>query len=211
MLVLDLFSGSKSIENTLSKKKYNVISLDIIKEYKPDIITDILKWKYKKLDIIPDFIWASPPCNTFTYISTKTGRVFLTGIAKSKKAKKGDKILYKTLEIIRYFHKKNPYLLFIIENPRAMMRKNPIMKKLPKRTVMYCNYGHDSKKPTDLFTNATFLKLNEFNKCPKGMELIPIHKKKNAYIRGKVPHKLIKTIFNQFESNYQKRKSLTVL
>ncbi len=210
MLVLDLFSGSKSVERTLSKNKYNVIGLDNVEKYKPDILVDILKWKYKDVDYVPDFIWASPPCNTFSYLNRYHGRDGLSGKAIEPQAKLGDRLLFKTFQIIRHFHKKNPYLLFIIENPRAMMRKNSTIKKINRRTVLYCNYGENIRKPTDLFTNANFLELNEYNKCPSGKKIVPMLSLCGTFRRSKVPTKLIKSIFNQFESHYKKSKSSTI-
>jgi len=210
MLVLDLFAGSKSVERTLSKNKYNVISLDNVDKYKPDIVVDILKWKYKEVDYVPDFIWASPPCNTFTYLNPRHGREAISGKAVEPQAKLGDRLLFRTFQIIRHFHKKNPYLLFVIENPRAMMRKNNTLKKIDRRTVLYCNYGDNVRKPTDLFTNATFLKLNEYNKCPDGKKIIGVVQRCSSFERSKVPKKLIKSIFTQFERNYKKSKSHTI-
>ena len=92
---------------------FQVISLDIEEKFKPDILTNILEWEYKKLDIIPNFIWASPPCNTYSPLvypskerDPKTAKPF------SKRAKEGTKILYKTLEIIKYFQKEKSIFRF---------------------------------------------------------------------------------------------------
>ena len=211
MIVLDLFSGSKSVKRALNKNKYKVISLDNIEKYNPDIITDILKWDYKKVNFIPDFIWASPPCNTFTYLNPRAGRDRFTGKANEPQAKHGDKLLNRTFKIIRYFHKKNPYLLFIIENPRAMMRKNHTLKKINRHTVLYCNYGLDVRKPTDLFTNANFLNLNEFNKCPSNKKIVGVITKCSTFERSKVPKKLIKDIIKQFENYYKTKKTKTII
>jgi len=40
---------------------------------------------------------------------------------------------------------------FIIENPRAKLRKLPVVADLERRTVTYCHYGEKRMKPTDLF------------------------------------------------------------
>ena len=202
MIVLDLFSGSKSVRRALNEEQFEVISLDNVEKYKPDIVIDILKWKYKEVSFVPDFIWASPPCNTFTYVNPKHGRNAFTGKAISPKAKHGDRLLRRTLAIIRYFQKLNPKLLFIIENPRQMMRKSTMLqnKKIDRKTVLYCNYGADVRKSTDLFTNAFFLKLNESNKCPVGKTLRTIRSMSGSYNRSKVPLELIRSIFEQFIS-----------
>ena len=103
-LLLELFKGSGSVGKVAVKVGYSVVSVDLDPIYTPDIETDILEWDYKKVDFIPDYIWASPPCNTFSPLTyplkerdTKTAKPF------SERAKIGTKILYKTLEIINYF------------------------------------------------------------------------------------------------------------
>lgn len=40
---------------------------------------------------------------------------------------------------------------FIIENPRAKLRKLPVVADLERRTVWYCHVGETMAKPTDLF------------------------------------------------------------
>lgn len=44
-----------------------------------------------------------------------------------------------------------PRLGFIIENPRAKLRKLPVVADLPRVTVTYCQYGETRMKPTDLW------------------------------------------------------------
>ena len=73
MNLLELFKGTGSISKVAEKMGFNIVSLDIEEKYKPDILTDILKWDYKKFyydtGFIPDFIWASPPCNTYSTLN----------------------------------------------------------------------------------------------------------------------------------------------
>jgi len=45
----------------------------------------------------------------------------------------------------------NPPKGWLIENPRGMLRKLPIVANLPRRTVTYCTYGDTRMKPTDLW------------------------------------------------------------
>lgn len=40
---------------------------------------------------------------------------------------------------------------FVIENPRAKLRKLPVVADLERRTVTYCQYGEERMKPTDLW------------------------------------------------------------
>jgi len=170
--LLELFKGTGSV-GKVAHRNFNIVSLDFEKKYKPDIQTDILDWDYKKFyeetHFLPDFIWASPPCNTFSVLSYKwKERNTKTAEPYSERAKEGTRILYRTLEIVDFFLRLNPNLLYIIENPRGMMRHDEKMKALPYRTMThYCHYGDDRRKPTDFWSNFP-LQLNE-KACPKGV------------------------------------------
>jgi hypothetical protein len=153
MKLLELFKGTGSVGKVAKKLGYDVVSLDFEEKYKPDILTDILKWNYKDFPT-PDYIWASPPCNTFSgTVYPLKERNPETAEPYSERAKLGTKILYQTLKIIKYFLNKNPKLKFCIENPHGMMRKDPKMRKLPMETTRYCMYGDEKTKPTDFWSN----------------------------------------------------------
>jgi site-specific DNA-cytosine methylase len=200
MLLLELFKGTGSIGKICKKLKINVISLDLEEKYKPDILTDILNWDYKKLNVIPDLIWASPPCNTFSPLAYPLKeRNIKTAEPLSERALLGTKILYKTLEIIKYFKKKNPKLIFCIENPKGMMRQDKNIKKLMIATTTYCSYGDIKRKLTDFFTNF-YLELLEPNlKCNKN--LTPVVKL-SLEDRYSIPSNLVKSILEQMIYKY---------
>lgn len=194
MLLLELFKGTGSVGKQAKKMGFDVISLDIDPDSKPDILINILKWDYKKLDIKPDFIWASPPCNTFSPLVYKLReRDTKTAKPLSERAKEGTKILYKTIEIIEYFFNLNNNMGFVIENPRGMMRNDKKIKKLILNTAYYCNYGDKRTKPTDFFSNFN---LNLNNKICKGtikiQDNIPLCEK------YKIPYKLTEHILKTY-------------
>lgn len=200
MKLLELFKGTGSVGKVASKMGYSIKSLDCEAKYKPDILTDILKWDYKKWSndnkFIPDFIWASPPCNTYSPLAYPLKeRNIETAEPKSERAKLGTKILYKTLEIINYFKSKNPKLKFTIENPHGMMRKDKKMKKLHIETTLYGMYGDTKRKLTDFWAN--------FNMNLKKPEDDDKNKKYTSVInlkldqRYSIPSKLVKHILEQ--------------
>jgi hypothetical protein len=192
MKLLELFKGTGSVGKVAKKMGYDVVSLDFEEKYKPDILTDILKWNYKDFPT-PDYIWASPPCNTFSPLAYPLKERNIDNAKPySDRAKLGTKILHKTLEIIGYFLKKNPKLKFCIENPHGMMRKDPKMKDLPMETTKYCLYGDEKYKPTDFWSNYK-LDLKQ-GKC-KGT--ITVCDAPTIEQRYRMPPKLIKQILTQ--------------
>jgi hypothetical protein len=80
---------------------------------------------------------------------------------RNEKAAHALAMVTKTREIISWF----PNAYFLIENPRAKLRKMPIMQDLERRTVTYCQYGENRMKPTDLW-----------GRFPKSLTLAPMCK-----------------------------------
>ena len=206
MLVLELFSGTGSVGKNAKKRGYKVISVDSDKKTNTDILTNILKWDYKKLNIKPDMIWASPPCGTFTNMaitadknSKAPPRVRHISMKPIKPAGVvGDNILKKTIEIINYYRRLNPNLKFVMENPHGTMWRSPYMKKLkPYSTAntLYCAYGDKRRKPTDFFNNFN-LNLSD-KRCSATAQVVSIPLNE----RYKIPQKLLDEIFRQFKRN----------
>jgi site-specific DNA-cytosine methylase len=204
MNLLEMFKGTGSVGKAAKKLGFkNIVSIDLEKKYNPTILTDILEWDYKKFyeetKFVPDFIWASPPCNTFSPLvyplkerNTKTAEPY------SDRAKLGTEILYKTLEIIGFFINKNPNLGFCIENPRGMMRNDKYMKNLYRETTLYCLYGDVKKKPTDFWANFEMNLKPIDTKCNKELVSVvdlPLDK------RYSIPQKLIRDILKSYIEN----------
>lgn len=204
--LLELFKGTGSVGKVAKRMGMEVVSIDIEPIYTPDIETDILKWDYKKFSksFIPDFIWASPPCNTFSPLAYKLKeRDTKTAEPKSERAKLGTKILRRTITIIKYFKKLNPKLKFCIENPRGMMRNDKQIKKLLRDTTTYCSYGDFKRKPTDFFHNLDSMKLKEVNEdCCKDCLRVVSKDKMTIEEKYSIPSKLVKTILQTMVKDY---------
>jgi len=156
MKILELYAGSRSIGKVAEKLGYEVFSSDINNFEKIDYVIDVLDFDCSKVPFVPDMIWASPPCTGFSVASlgyhwTGGHRAY---IPKTDTAKLGIKMAQKTLEIINYFKKLNPNLIWFIENPRGLLRKMPFMQDFTRHTVTYCQYGDTRMKPTDIWTNS---------------------------------------------------------
>ena len=208
MKLLELFKGSGSVSKVAIPRGYEVVSLDYDKKFNPDICSDILKWDYESFskDFVPDFIWASPPCNTFSPLAyplkerdTKTAKPL------SQRAIRGTNYLYRTIRIIRHFRKLNPNLCFVIENPRGMMRNDKHMKKFYLANTYYFFYGFNRRKSTDFFSNFELDLVN-----PKVTKMTKherdnyqrIQRETTLLERYAIPPLLIETILNQFEDLY---------
>ena len=153
MKVLELFAGSRSIGRVAEQFGWEVFSVDINDFEGIDYVTDILDFDYNEVPFVPDIIWASPPCTTFSVASI--GRHWdKDRTPKTDKAINGINIVKKTLEIIEHYTWNNTRLYYFIENPRGMLRKMDFMPNDFRKTVTYCQYGDTRMKPTDIWTNS---------------------------------------------------------
>ena len=150
MKILELFSGTESFSNVARERGHDVFTIDLDKQFNPNLCIDILDFDISMLPEEfkhPDFIWASPPCQTFSVASIY--RYWDNGKPKNERARHGIKIIKKTIEIIQELMP----VYFLIENPRAMLRKQEFMQDFHRDTVTYCQYGAKVQKPTDLWNN----------------------------------------------------------
>lgn len=151
--VLELFAGSRSVGNAAESLGYEVFSVDWEKYDKIDLAIDIENLEMSDVPFVPDIVWASPDCTTYTIAAISTHRDGTN--PKSEYAKKCDKVNQHFISLINGWLEINPSLVFFIENPRGMLRHMPFMKDFKRETVWYCQYGDDRAKPTDIWTNST--------------------------------------------------------
>ena len=128
-----------------------MFSVDNNPELAPSWCGDILKFDPAVVPWIPDVIWASPPCTTFSVASLGThwGGGAGAYIPKTPECIIGLKIMARTKGIILQLKPK----YWFIENPRGVMRK-VIDLDAYRKTVTYCQYGDHRMKPTDIWTNC---------------------------------------------------------
>lgn len=206
--MFELFKGTGSVGKVAKRMGFNVVSLDFDPIYTPDIETDILKWDYKKWaadnNFIPDYIWSSPPCNTYSTLAYRLKeRNTKTAEPKSARAREGTAILHKTLEIIKYFQSKNPKMLYTIENPRGMMRHDKKIKTLPNReTTLYCLYGDFKRKPTDFWSNFPMGLKPHTEKCMGKNVISNLANLPTIEQRYSIPSKLIRKILTEAKEQY---------
>jgi hypothetical protein len=153
MIIYDFFSGTGSSTQAFKDAGHTVITFELDPQFEATENVDVTKLraseliqKYGK----PDFVWASPPCTSFSVASM--GHHWINGgdnpLPRTQAAADSMVLVLNTRRLIEEL---NPRLGFIIENPRGMLRKLPILRDLPRATVTYCQYGDSRMKPTDLW------------------------------------------------------------
>lgn len=156
MKILELFAGHRCIGKSFESHGHEVFSVEWNKDMEGiHLYQDISKVTAEdilRLFGIPDVIWASPDCTSYSIvaISHHRKREEDGNLAPvSDYAKFCDEV---NTHVIQLIHELNPKLFFI-ENPRGGMRKMRWIQGIPRYTVTYCQYGDTRMKPTDIFTN----------------------------------------------------------
>lgn len=204
--IVELFAGSRSIGNMAESLGMKVFSADWQKFDKIDFVGDIEQMKITDVPFIPNGVWASPDCTTYTIAAISTHRNKTE--PKTDYAKKCDKVNQHFISMINEWLLINPNMVFFIENPRGMLRHMPFMKDFKRHTVWYCQYGDDRAKPTDIWTNSkTWIPRKECHNYKYDKEGNIINKhchhesarrgaktgtqgKKGSYERSKIPNQL---------------------
>lgn len=151
--ILELFAGTGSFGKAAKKFGCEVFAVDWNNYKNIDLVIDIEKLQTSDIPFVPNVIWASPDCATYSVCALHHHR---NGIEpKTEYAAKCDRVNQHLISLIADFQKLNPNLVYFIENPRGMLRKMPFMQSLPRQTVWYCQYSFTTAKPTDIWTNST--------------------------------------------------------
>lgn len=179
--VLDLFSGLEGWAAVFRERGHDVVTLDFDPKFGADHVADI--FSISDLSQLErsgpfDVILASPPCEAFS--TGSIGRHWTGGarayVPKSTKARVALDIVEHTFRLIDDYVAGWPGTLYVIENPRGVMRK--ITPRPPTSTTWYCQWGETRAKPTDLWTNVTLYPPGEWPSCRNGA---PDHDAQSRY------------------------------
>ena len=201
VIVYDFFSGTGSSTKAFEDAGHTIVRVELDESFAAEerdilgLTAEALIQRYGQ----PDFIWASPPCQKFS-VASCSRYWYPDGTARDSNAAEALSLVAHTINLIKEL---NPSLGYIIENPRGMLRKQALMKDLPRRTVTYCQYGDTRMKPTDLWGYAQNWTHREACKngdscheaAPRGSRT-GTQGRKGSKERSKVPHGLGLEILN---------------
>jgi len=211
-LVIDLFSGTKSLRQPCIDLGLDYFSVDNNPALEPDLVADIyaipaeetarrivsMTGVYQR----PFMVWASPPCTHFSVASigknwdksTKYG----DPRPKNEEAARAVRLIHEMLWLIVELMPR----WWFVENPRGMLRRFEMMRTRPcMNTVCYCQYGDTRQKPTDIWhNNPSWIPRPMCKPGAKCHESAPRGSRtgtqglKNATSRGAVPYDLLREI-----------------
>ncbi len=149
LTVLDLFSGLGGWSKAFKERGHHVTTVDFNPLFKPDIVADIRDITVASVGY-HNVVLMSPPCETFSVQSLYHHWRTVNGVPEptSLRAIEGLEIVEAAIAFVRSM---DP-AFWIMENPRAMLRKQAIVRDIPRKTITYCQYGETRMKPTDLWS-----------------------------------------------------------
>jgi len=206
MKILELFAGSRSFSKVAEELGHQTFSVDWGPYENIDLKMDIKEMTINHVTFVPDVIWCSPDCTTYSIAAISTHR---NGTEpKSEYAKECDLTNQHFISLIKEWLTINPNLIFFIENPRGMLRKMPFMQEFKRHTTWYCKYDDERAKPTDIWTNSTTwiprpVCKNGNKEChhqpaPRGSKT-GTQGRGNSYERSKIPYQLCLEILNSIQ------------
>lgn len=159
MIFLELFSGLGHLSDAVERRGHSVFRVDWNDKLRADLHADISKLSADDLielcGGVPDVIWASPDCTTYSVAAIYRHRSKINDVSvpKTEYAAYCDYVNMHLWALIKELLQRGTKI-FYVENPRGGYRKMHFIPEWATRhTVTYCQYGAPNMKPTDIFTN----------------------------------------------------------
>jgi hypothetical protein len=158
---LELFSGCGVVTQEFCDRRWRVRSVDNDPTTFPTDRVDFTKLTFDSVGpTLPDCIWMSPPCFTYSNMAGGKHRSAPNGeFEKTPEARLHNTFLTRMNFLMGFVRRYKPHAIFIIENPVGALSKMPLMEKMVESfglymaVVNYCALGREDKKATCLWTN----------------------------------------------------------
>lgn len=219
MKILVLYSGSRELEKIAQNKWHETFSVDWGEDFPwTDLRIDIEQLKISDIPWVPDMIWVSTDCTTYSIAACSKHRN-KDRSPKTEYAKKCDRTNIHWIWLINEWKKLNPNLVYFIENPQGNLKKMYFMQNFPMYLVWYCQYWDERAKPTNIWTNSKTWKPRPVcrnYKYDKEWNIVDKHChhesarrwartgtqwRKNSYERSKIPKQLCEEVIDSLEVN----------
>jgi hypothetical protein len=152
LLIGDFHCGTKSATVAFDEAGDEVVSIDINPVFFPTICKDIRQVKAAELFEQYgrfDFIWNSPDCSVFCVPNFHSAHFRLPDPTPlTWKAKQMIQVVEYTKQLMIDL---NPRIGWVIENPRGLLHKLPVLAGIPRVNITYCSYADTRMKPTMLW------------------------------------------------------------
>lgn len=103
-------------------------SVDIDENSNATRVVDILDLKVKELPFVPDFIWISFDCSTYSNAAGGKHRCARKGrYEKTTRAKINNLVFLAAVRICKWARSLHPHLVVAIENPVGQLQRMPLM------------------------------------------------------------------------------------
>jgi len=151
--MVEWFAWSRSVWKVAEEKWIDVFSIDWKKYDGINLDIDIEYLTINHVPFVPDIVWGSFDCTTYSIASCSTHRENSI-TPKTDYAKKCDWVNQNFIKCLNDWLEINPDMEFFLENPVGMLKKMPFMQGFTMHTVWYCQYGDTIAKPTNIWTNS---------------------------------------------------------
>lgn len=206
-VLLELFSGMGKISRAFVDLGGKACRVDWSPKVEADLHVDVASLTVDDVvslcGRIPDAVWASPQCTSYSVASTRHRTLDEWLQPKTDLAAQDDAVNLAMWALIDELTEAGMKYYFV-ENPMGRMRHMGFVRRRPRWTVTYCTYGgrgnaagHEDehlRKPTDIWTNhpnPQFLPPCSLLYPPHDHGRFDLARKRDYLSRGEMPAALV--------------------
>ena len=116
LYAVEVFCGCAIVSNEFVHRKWRVRALDNDPNSRATHQVDFMNFTWASIMNVPDFIWLSPPCFTYSKLAGGKHRDCNNGnYSKTPEAREHDRMLSRILWMLKFMIKKKPHMIIMIE------------------------------------------------------------------------------------------------